>query len=67
MCTAVQEVEIEEKEEETQQQDQRRKLFVLNLPWSFTVADIKNLFSECGTVIDVEVLRPLTLNIISHT
>ncbi|XP_047947600.1 29 kDa ribonucleoprotein A, chloroplastic [Salvia hispanica] len=35
----------------------RRKLFVLNLPWSFSVADIKTLFSECGDVSDVEIIK----------
>lgn len=33
----------------------KRKLYVVNLPWSLSGPDIKNLFSECGTVKDVEV------------
>ncbi|XP_027080190.1 28 kDa ribonucleoprotein, chloroplastic isoform X2 [Coffea eugenioides] len=47
----------EEKTESAPQTNQKRKLFVLNLPWSFTVADIKNLFAECGTVTDVEIIK----------
>lgn len=27
-----------------------RKLFIGNLPWSATPQDLRNLFSECGTV-----------------
>ncbi|KAA8522046.1 hypothetical protein F0562_012640 [Nyssa sinensis] len=56
-CSAVQEIAVEEIPEQTQLTNQKRKLFVLNLPWSFTVADIKNLFGECGTVIDVEIIK----------
>ncbi|XAR70639.1 hypothetical protein NMG60_11027554 [Bertholletia excelsa] len=56
--SAVEEVAVEEKTvENTQQPDQRRKLFVLNLPWSFKVEEIKNLFAECGTVDDVEIIK----------
>ncbi|CAK9143517.1 unnamed protein product [Ilex paraguariensis] len=57
VCSSVQEIAVEEKPEKTQQPDQRRKLFVLNLPWSYAVADIKNLFGECGTVVDVEFIK----------
>lgn len=46
----------EQEEEETQQPRLRKKLFVLNLPWTFKVLDIKNLFGECGIVSSVEVL-----------
>lgn len=45
----------EEDAEQAQKVNQKRKLFVLNLPWSFSVVDIKNFFGECGTVTDVEV------------
>lgn len=56
LFTAVQEeIEVEDKAENVQLY-QKRKLFVYNLPWSLNVADIKNLFGECGTVIDIEVL-----------
>lgn len=53
-----QQVEEEEEEDEDEQEiiNLKKKLFVLNLPWSFTVVDVKNLFGECGTVSDVEVL-----------
>ncbi|MED6135299.1 hypothetical protein PIB30_045128 [Stylosanthes scabra] len=35
----------------------KKKLFVFNLPWSMSVADIKDLFSQCGTVTDVEIIK----------
>lgn len=47
-----------EQGEEIQEPELRRKLFVLNLPWSFKVEDIKKLFGECGTVANVEVISP---------
>ncbi|KAL7608616.1 hypothetical protein Lser_V15G10236 [Lactuca serriola] len=47
----------EEKLEQTEKEENKRKLFVLNLPWSFSVADIKNLFGECGTVADIEIIK----------
>ncbi|KAI3693777.1 hypothetical protein L1987_76729 [Smallanthus sonchifolius] len=47
----------DEKLEQTQKEDNKRKLFVLNLPWSFTVADVKTFFGECGTVADVEIIK----------
>ncbi|KAH6778782.1 RNA-binding family protein [Perilla frutescens var. hirtella] len=50
-------VEGEAKLEKSRKPDNRRKLFVLNLPWSFSVADIKKLFSECGAVSDVEIIK----------
>ncbi|KAL8112678.1 hypothetical protein AgCh_020118 [Apium graveolens] len=57
LFTAVQEeIEVEEKAEDVQLY-QKRKLFVYNLPWSLNVADIKNLFGECGTVIDIEIIK----------
>lgn len=45
-----------EQGKETQQPELRKKLFMLNLPWSFKVEDIKNLFGECGTVANVEII-----------
>lgn len=66
ICSAVKEVTaeeeavgdeaVEEEAGETQTPNLKRKLYVVNLPWSLTVVDIKNLFGECGTVTDVEVL-----------
>lgn len=53
---AVLEVE-QENADQVEQIYQKRKLFVLNLPWAYTVADIKNLFGECGTVSDVEIIK----------
>ncbi|KAG8374610.1 hypothetical protein BUALT_Bualt10G0013300 [Buddleja alternifolia] len=54
-------VTVEEEEEEDvekpQKVENRRKLFVLNLPWSYSVADIKKLFGECGIVSDVEIIK----------
>ncbi|EEF34739.1 ribonucleoprotein, chloroplast, putative [Ricinus communis] len=43
--------------EETQETTQKRKLYVFNLPWSLSVVDIKNLFGQCGTVTDVEIIK----------
>lgn len=57
LCSALQEAMVEEKPEETQEPNPKRKLYVFNLPWSLSVVDIKNLFGECGTVDDVEVLN----------
>ncbi|KAM1145555.1 hypothetical protein ACFX13_038307 [Malus domestica] len=60
LCSAVEEITAEEEKaavEEGQQQNQKRKLYVVNLPWSLTVVDIKNLFGECGTVKDVEIIK----------
>ncbi|XP_043693965.1 28 kDa ribonucleoprotein, chloroplastic-like [Telopea speciosissima] len=57
LYSAVQEeITVEENQEQTQQ-EQRKKLYVANLPWSLSVADIKNLFGECGTVEDVEIIK----------
>lgn len=65
---AEQVVQVEaDAQEETQSQNQeeeeekRRKLFVFNLPWSFSAPDITNLFSQCGVVKHVEVIRLLLL------
>jgi len=59
LCSTVQEVtmEITPEAEEIQEANLKRKLFVVNLPWSFSVVDIKDLFGQCGTVSDVEVLQ----------
>ncbi|XP_050235004.1 28 kDa ribonucleoprotein, chloroplastic isoform X1 [Mercurialis annua] len=44
--------------EKTQEETpHKKKLYVVNLPWSLSVADIKNLFGECGTVTDVEIIK----------
>ncbi|XP_022732017.1 29 kDa ribonucleoprotein, chloroplastic-like [Durio zibethinus] len=57
LCSTVQEVGVEAETEKTQKPNVKRKLFVLNLPWSFTVADIKDLFGQCGNVKDVEIIK----------
>ncbi|KAL8107609.1 28 kDa ribonucleoprotein, chloroplastic [Apium graveolens] len=54
--TVQEEIQVEEKDEGVQIA-QKRKLFVLNLPWSLTVADIKKLFGECGIVTDIEIIK----------
>ena len=33
-----------------------KRLYVGNLPWSFTSADLNNLFSKYGTVVSAEVI-----------
>ncbi|CAN4128148.1 unnamed protein product [Withania somnifera] len=56
--TEVQQEDEKEKTEKPQKSNnQRRKLFVLNLPWSLTVPDIKNLFGQYGIVDDVEIIK----------
>ncbi|KAJ6426974.1 hypothetical protein OIU84_022552 [Salix udensis] len=59
LCSTVQEetVETTPEEEEIQEANLKRKLFVVNLPWSFSVVDIKDLFGQCGTVSDVEIIK----------
>ncbi|KAL6176015.1 hypothetical protein ACLB2K_052651 [Fragaria x ananassa] len=68
LCSAVQEITTQEEEqaeqesaeEKTQkQQNLKRKLYVVNLPWSLTVADIKTLFGQCGDVKDVEIIKQM--------
>ncbi|CAH1451288.1 unnamed protein product [Lactuca virosa] len=56
--STIQEVPVEENEksEEPQKEVVQNRLFVLNLPWSFVVDDLKKLFSECGTVEDAEII-----------
>ncbi|XP_022145321.1 30 kDa ribonucleoprotein, chloroplastic [Momordica charantia] len=53
LCSAVQEVSLEEASE----QNQKKKLYIFNLPWSFSVVEIKELFGQCGTVTDVEIIK----------
>nr|XP_043634436.1 28 kDa ribonucleoprotein, chloroplastic-like [Erigeron canadensis] len=45
-------------QQETQNNAQIQKtLFVLNLPWTYSVDELKNLFGECGTVVDAEIIK----------
>ena len=55
LCFALQEAEIEEKPEQTEVTNSSKKLCVLNLPWSLSAVDIKDLFGQCGTVKRVDV------------
>ncbi|GKU95762.1 hypothetical protein SLEP1_g9083 [Rubroshorea leprosula] len=57
LCSTAQEVAAETEPEKTQIPNVKRKVFVLNLPWSFSVADIKSMFGQCGTVTDVEIIK----------
>ena len=70
LCSAVQEeVVVEEEEaEQTEDSNQKRKLYVVNLPWSFSVADLKNLFGECGTVkvVDVRLIFFRFMQFLNH-
>ncbi|XP_020581630.1 28 kDa ribonucleoprotein, chloroplastic [Phalaenopsis equestris] len=68
-CTAAQDTELEVKEdlELTQEWEagesilqgeaNRRKLYVVNLPWSYSASDLENLFGQCGAVDYVEVIK----------
>ncbi|KAF7829217.1 RNA-binding protein CP29B, chloroplastic [Senna tora] len=57
LCSALQEAPTEEKPLETDETNVKKKLYVFNLPWSFSVVDIKNLFGQCGSVTDVEIIK----------
>ncbi|XP_028802882.1 33 kDa ribonucleoprotein, chloroplastic-like [Neltuma alba] len=57
LCSALQEAVTEEKPGQTQENNIKKKLYVFNLPWSLSVVDIKNLFGQCGTVTDVEIIK----------
>ncbi|KAM0935442.1 putative RNA recognition motif domain, nucleotide-binding alpha-beta plait domain superfamily [Dioscorea sansibarensis] len=65
-CLAVQDIPVveneakdggKEEEEEDGELEKRRKLYVANIPWSYSAPDIVKLFSECGTVKDVEIIK----------
>ncbi|KAK9079567.1 hypothetical protein SSX86_001240 [Deinandra increscens subsp. villosa] len=45
-----------EQTEKLEKEIGQNKLFVLNLPWSYSVDDLKNLFGECGAVEDAEII-----------
>lgn len=68
-CSAVEEQAVvavdaeQEKTVKTPNPKLRRKLFVLNLPWSLAVSDVKELFGQCGTVEDVEVFSSFSMYI----
>lgn len=55
--SAIQEEVSVEQEEESENEILQKRLFVLNLPWSYTVDELKNLFGECGTVQDAEIIK----------
>ncbi|KAK9165534.1 hypothetical protein Scep_000725 [Stephania cephalantha] len=55
--SALQEVSVEENKAEAALDDKRRKLYVVNLPWRLSATDLKNLFGECGSVRDVEIIK----------
>ncbi|AES95833.1 putative nucleotide-binding alpha-beta plait domain-containing protein [Medicago truncatula] len=63
LCYALQEVTeasatTEEEEAKTETLNNVKKnLIVFNLPWSLSKPDIKDLFGQCGTVIDVEIIK----------
>ncbi|KAK4845749.1 hypothetical protein QYF36_008662 [Acer negundo] len=57
LCSTAQETTVEVETDQTQIENQRRKLYVFNLPWAFSVVDIKNLFGQCGAVTDVEIIK----------
>ncbi|ESQ52152.1 hypothetical protein EUTSA_v10016986mg [Eutrema salsugineum] len=58
LCSVTEEeTSPDEKTEETQKSNQKRKLFVFNLPWSMSVNDISELFGQCGMVYNVEIIK----------
>ncbi|XP_019445304.1 PREDICTED: 28 kDa ribonucleoprotein, chloroplastic isoform X2 [Lupinus angustifolius] len=62
LCSALQEAPSPTSEEKTEQNQTKTtnlktKLFVFNLPWTLSAVDIKELFSQCGNVTDVEIIK----------
>ncbi|GFZ00805.1 RNA-binding (RRM/RBD/RNP motifs) family protein [Actinidia rufa] len=56
--SVVEEIAVEDKpDEKTRLTNPMRKLCVQNLPWSFTVDDMKTVFGEFGTVADIEIIK----------
>ncbi|KAI3905036.1 hypothetical protein MKX01_017282 [Papaver californicum] len=47
----------ETKDDEILEEENKKKLYVVNIPWTVSVADMKSLFGECGTVTDVEIIK----------
>ncbi|KAI3918502.1 hypothetical protein MKX01_041822 [Papaver californicum] len=45
------------KDDEILEEESKKKLYVVNIPWTVSVADMKSLFGECGTVTDVEIIK----------
>ncbi|KAK8489748.1 hypothetical protein V6N13_046945 [Hibiscus sabdariffa] len=57
LYSTLQELSVEAETEKTQKPNVKRKLFVLNLPRAYSVADIKDLFRQYGNVKDVEIIK----------
>ncbi|KAG9452308.1 hypothetical protein H6P81_005212 [Aristolochia fimbriata] len=58
LFAAVQEITVETATEgSSRENEQKRKLFVYNLPWNFTAPDMRNLFGQYGDVKDVEIIK----------
>lgn len=47
-----------------EQGETRRKLFVGNMPFTFSAAETEKLFAECGVVKDVEVTHDTTTRLV---
>ncbi|KMS97598.1 hypothetical protein BVRB_5g125670 [Beta vulgaris subsp. vulgaris] len=54
---SVEGVALEEIHNENDDKAAKRKLYVVNLPFSLSPDDLKKIFSECGIVKDVELIR----------
>ncbi|XP_040987760.1 28 kDa ribonucleoprotein, chloroplastic-like, partial [Juglans microcarpa x Juglans regia] len=57
LCSALQEVVLEEEAEQAEGSNPKSKLYLVNLPWSLSATDIKNLLGQCGTVKDIEIIK----------
>lgn len=56
--TVVEAKETEECAENNRDEDvNRRKLYVVNLPWDYSAPDLQNLFGQFGHVHDVEIIK----------
>ncbi|KAK1436318.1 hypothetical protein QVD17_02097 [Tagetes erecta] len=46
-----------EQTEELEKEIKQNRVFVLNLPWTYSADDLKSLFSQCGTVQDAQIIK----------
>ncbi|KAK8956625.1 hypothetical protein KSP39_PZI001193 [Platanthera zijinensis] len=59
-CSAAQNTTVNPKESVENIQDEevnRRQLYVVNLPWEYSAADLETLFGQCGAVDGVEIIK----------
>ncbi|KAI3940498.1 hypothetical protein MKW98_024905 [Papaver atlanticum] len=59
LYSVVEEITVQETKDDEilEEEENKKKLYVVNIPWTVSVADMKSLFGECGTVTDVEIIK----------